>query len=165
MNAQPSRLALTGLCIKVVCYLPRPSGMAWAKRRTMPTDNHYTLCKCAWKMGHIWITKHNCHRAHSVLVRELSFQGGVVLWQVSKAVCCSGSLFACWCSTNSTCWETIDAASNGSKDGSRHCNRKARYRVLVGGRLVEGPRVVEAQKRSLAAPSCNNRFSWHRTNP
>merc|ERR1712029_125294 len=32
-------------------------------------------------MGHIWITKHNCHRAHSVLVRELSFQGGVLLWQ------------------------------------------------------------------------------------
>merc|ERR1719436_1802404 len=25
-------------------------------------------------MGHVWITKHNCHRAHSVLVRELSFK-------------------------------------------------------------------------------------------
>merc|ERR1719382_1403408 len=68
-------------------------GMAWAKRRTMPNDTHYTLCKCALKMGHIWITKHNCHRAHSLLVRmQIRNLTKMIVSQAPTAVLCSDKL-------------------------------------------------------------------------
>jgi len=88
----------------------------------------------------------------------------LIILRALKLECCSDTLFACSCSTNSACWATIDAPSNGSRDGSQHCNRKVRCLVLAGDRWVEGQRVAEAQWRNLCAPFCNNRFSWLPTN-